>query len=339
MLQRASRRISAERKERMLRQPSYPKASPRNVSEASQTTDAPQRAVPKVVARNLLEELSPLVIPLNIQSQGTIDIWTAFSSERIDDAPPQVPPKSPRTESRASPRSKKLPHSASSSTSTTYSVASPCSTSSPIGSQLYTAQYSSNSSISLLQTPSAEKSTASTIPPVQASRVESPSSHQKKGYPLPVRSTSTKGPPPAVRAQLWHQKGISEVPLIDRGRPTKKGDPSLIRSLSKPLLRSPPFSEGHIDIPRGFKATEAPRKVPDAESRYLKKQADEQVEEFKVLPIKQVSKLTKVSTSPRDLDALSANGHRSCGFSMNVTKYFRTHTLAFVKAGEACTPE
>lgn len=82
----------------------------------------------------------------------------------------------------------------------------------------------------------------------------------------------------------------------------KRGDTSLIRSLSKPMLRSPSVGQGFLDIPSGFKATEAPCRVPDEESRYLKKQADEQVEEFKVLPIKQVSKLSSVRIYQRMLE-------------------------------------
>lgn len=45
-----------------------------------------------------------------------------------DETPPEVPPKSPRTESRASPRPKQTAHSASSSTSTLHSLSS-CATS------------------------------------------------------------------------------------------------------------------------------------------------------------------------------------------------------------------
>ena len=334
--ERTLRRTSAERKRTLLREANYQEASAGNVSEALHIADHPEKAIRRVGSRNLWEELAPLVIPSSTLPQETLDTWTPLSRKEIDDTRPQVPPKSPRTESRASPRSKKLPHSASSSTSTTYTGASPSSGINTSAGQLCMAQ-DSNSSLSLLQTTSAEKSTAPTAPWDQASHVKSPPSHQRNAYPLPVRSTSSKRPPSAVKAQLWHHRGISEASVIDRGRPMKRGDTSLIRSLSRPMLRSPSVGQGLLDIPSGFKATEAPCKVPDEESRYLKKQADEQAEVFKVLPIKQVSKLSKVRISSENFGVLSSNNNRSYDFSRNVVRSFRTHTLVFAKAGEAYT--
>ena len=87
----------------------------------------------------------------------------------------------------------------------------------------------------------------------------------------------------------------------------KRGDTSLIKSLSKPMLRSPSLGKECSDIPSGFKVIEAPCNLPDAESRYLKKQANEQVENFKILPIKQVSKLTKVRGFPRTTECRRLN--------------------------------
>jgi len=289
--------ISAERKEQMLHESTNAMPSSKNESEAPQTTDRAEDAVRGVATRNLLDELTPLVIPPSTHLQEIIDIRTTFNPENVDDAPPQVPPKSPRTESRASPRSRKLPHSASSSTSTTNSVTSPSSALARAAGRLYMAQ-DSNNSLSLPQTPSAENTTASTAPWGQVSHEKRHTSHQKNEYPLPARSTSMKRPPQAVKAQLWYQRGISKPSVIDRERPMKRGDTSLIPSLSKPMLRSPSLGKECLDISSGFKATEAPCRVPDAESRYLKKQANEQVEAFKVLPINQVSELTKVIIFP-----------------------------------------
>ena len=291
--ERTLRRVSAERKEQRLRESSHYGGSLGSTSAGSQATDVPEDAVRRIAATNLREELKPLVIPLSTQLAETIEIWATSRSGQLDDVPPQVPPKSPRTESRASPRSRKLPHAASSSTSTTYSVVPPSSAVDTRPGRLYMAP-ESNSSLSLLQTPSADKVPAPSTPSAQKAPEKSLQSQPKNKYPLPVRSTSNKGPPPTVKAPLRHQSGMSEPSVINRGRPMKRGDTSLIRSLSKPMLRSPTLGKGYPDIPSGFKATEAPCRVPDAESRYLKKQADEQVEEFKVLPIKQVLKLTKV---------------------------------------------
>ena len=334
--ERTLRRISAERKERMFREINCVKANSVNAPELSRARYAPEMVVRRIGSRNLLEELAPLVIPTSLQLQETVDICIPLSPEDVNDVPPQVPPKSPRTESRASPRSKKLPHSANSSTSTTYSIVSPSLAINAVTGRLYTALESS-SSLSLSQSPSTEEHEAPMATRAQAPSVESPPSRPKNEYPLPLRSTSTEGPPPAEMIRMCHQRGGPEAPVIDRGRPMKRGDTSLIRSLSKPMLRSPSLSKGHIDIPDGFKATEAPCKVPDAELRHLKKLADEQVEEFKVLPIKQVSKLSKVSPLPRVFAERTTNDYRSCGFSTNVVRSSKTHMLAFAKAGEAYT--
>ena len=288
--ERTLRRMSAERKAQIIRETNGTSAKFGLTVEASRTRDAPVKTVRRRGSRNLLEELAPLMIPTDYQLQEPVGVGARTSSETIDDKPPQVPPKSPRTESRASPRSKKALHSANSSTSTTYSVTSPSLAINVVTGRLYTAM-ESNSSLSLLQTPNGEKSEDPTSPWV------GPLSHPKNEYPLPVRSTSTTRPPPTDQFDMWHQTGISESSVIDRGRPMKRGDTSLIRSLSKPMLRSPSLKKGIVEIPNGFKAIEAPHKIAAAESRYLKRQADEQVKDFRVLPIKQVSKLSKVSRS------------------------------------------
>lgn len=68
------------------------------------------------------KELMPLIIPSGSSGRSALCAYRASPPNRLDGMPPQVPPKSPRTESRASPRPKQVAHSASSSTSTIHSV-------------------------------------------------------------------------------------------------------------------------------------------------------------------------------------------------------------------------
>lgn len=92
--------------------------------------------------------------------------------------------------------------------------------------------------------------------------------------------------------QTWHQRVNSEASVIDRGRPLGRGDTSLMQKLSKPILRTPSLDE--VEIPTGFRAKEASSIVPRDELKLLKRQADEKVENFEVLSIKDVSNLSKV---------------------------------------------
>ncbi len=70
------------------------------------------------------KELLPLMIPAYSPVQSAQCAYRKSPSIEVDETPPQVPPKSPRTESRASPRPKQIAHSASSSTSTLHSMSS-----------------------------------------------------------------------------------------------------------------------------------------------------------------------------------------------------------------------
>lgn len=93
---------------------------------------------------------------------------------------------------------------------------------------------------------------------------------------------------------MWHQKGTSQASVIDRGRPMGRGDTSLMQKLSKPLLRTPSVDGTEVEIPSGLRAKEASRNLPKDELKLLKRQADERVESFEVLSIKDVSSLSRV---------------------------------------------
>lgn len=70
------------------------------------------------------KELMPLIIPSGSSARSMVGEIRTARPDGQDETPPQVPPKSPRTESRASPRPKQMAHSASSSTSTLHSITS-----------------------------------------------------------------------------------------------------------------------------------------------------------------------------------------------------------------------
>lgn len=70
------------------------------------------------------KELMPLIIPSGSPVRNVVSEHGTVRPDGKDETPPRVPPKSPGTESRASPRPKKTAHSASSSTSTLHSTSS-----------------------------------------------------------------------------------------------------------------------------------------------------------------------------------------------------------------------
>lgn len=92
----------------------------------------------------------------------------------------------------------------------------------------------------------------------------------------------------------WHQRGASEASVLERGRPMRRGDTSLMQRLSRAKLRGPSLAEENIGIPTGSKPREASTVIPIAELEFLKQQAYEQVESFEVLAAKDVSSLSKV---------------------------------------------
>lgn len=94
-----------------------------------------------------------------------------------------------------------------------------------------------------------------------------------------------------------HQRDVSEASLIDRGRPTKRGDTTLIGALAKPKLMNLKLTEDSIELPSGVIAREAFKIMPNSDLELLKQEAEMKADSFEVLSTKDVSNLSKASQS------------------------------------------
>lgn len=310
----------------------------------------------------------PLEINSSLQQQSLLQESRSVRLKEDDERPPRVPPKSPRTESRASPRIKQMPHSASSSTSTTHSTSSSgTSTNNLIGKASPKSQHNlpntetTNDQQRFLGNGEGKASSCAfkilerlgrqTPPLLETSLTQQGSQYNAEGKmtvgfwagldqigrktPPRLGSSSSQqdevnqnkreiqaGQTMAVdsmdsapgfqkRDELaedritanqaakgnprWHQRGFSEASVIDRGRPMKRGNTSLLRKFSKPNLIGLSLSEELIELPTGILAREASDMVPNSDLETLKQEAIERAESFEVLSVKDVSNLSKVN--------------------------------------------
>lgn len=285
---------------------STPKASEFSNAQLEKASQAVSQAIsyePKLKKRSssmMARELAPLIIPsTSPKHQKQEQSGSSEGIGRYVALPPRVPPKSPRTESRASPRAPKSQHSAQSSISTNYSSASSTTSSSSI---------TGRASPRLLSGPRRIESPLNRSSPRSGSvdvaspegiwskifRLESPS-RQKKAMGAAEKQSPHRTEAPSVPATvpLTHQRYASEASAITRGRLVRK-DSLSYRSHNKTTMRSPSSNKRDLDLPVGFKATEAPNQIADVELRSLRQQAEEQVSNFDVLQAKDVAILSKV---------------------------------------------
>ena len=110
----------------------------------------------------------------------------------------------------------------------------------------------------------------------------------KKKEDSTTEKTLNKYRNPAL-SETW----ASESSVIDRGRPTKRGDTSLLMSLARPLLKIPLSGEETDELPTGLKIQEASNRLPQADLKILVEQAEEHAATFAVLSVKDVSSLSK----------------------------------------------
>ena len=224
-----------------------------------------------------------------------------------DDSPPQVPPKSPRYLNKASPHSARTPTSASKT---------PISATSPLS--MFNVTNSSMTSLSTLEGRSSPKRSPTPkrgdtlsknfisggipnerISPTPWSTKDwrgavSPSKHHR--WASSVDEVSIPKTPEIVQngsGLSIHQRGASETSILNRGRPTKRGDLSLKRTASS-TLRS--LSDGceTISLPEGFKPSDVSEVITIQEMRLLKENAEDQATEFEILHHKDVQMLSKV---------------------------------------------
>lgn len=238
----------------------------------------------------MARELTPLIIPsASPKDQRLKQSESSEGAGGYGALPPRVPPKSPRTESRASPRVGIAQHAAPKSASTSYSSASSATSSNNV---------TGRASPRLLNSLRRRESPINQSSPRSAVDNMSPESIWSKIFRLesplrPKKAAEVEAPLDPSATPLRHQRFASEASAVPRGRVVRK-DSLAFRSHSKTSGRS--LSSGNHDrgLPVGFKATEAPRQVADVELRSLRQQANDQVSHFEVLQAKDVAMLSKV---------------------------------------------
>lgn len=233
-------------------------------------------------------------------------------------ASPQVPPKSPRTVKRAFPRPKRKPlHSATSSVSTACSTSSAETSVSSKSSMCV--PISIEGPISKVASDSIKKISAEPLaclydgcrrtPATPRSLPCNPRSDEQdlSKAPLTLAESSwyresfvsTDEAPESkergVDSLQWHaQRRVLEPSVIDGGRPIQSGGTSLMHNLSKLMIRRPSLSSEDTAIPKGTKVQEATDNLPITDLSILRQLANERVEGFRILSVKDLSNLSKV---------------------------------------------
>ena len=269
------------------------------------------------------KELKPLIIPRVAESKAVIETLRPDKLNDLNTIPPEVPPKSPRTESRASPRMRKTPHSASSSVSTIQSAASSASGHSvkdtwsprPLQASSRNASPSSHlrgmeivcrspptarSEISPSRLRDYDRATSKSpaTPWTHVGRSQSPSLPSTPASRKPSRSPTRcefESEVAVSNPVSYHLRERSEPLFSDAAQrsPPRRGDTISIHGLIRTIANSPTQNKHNFDMPSGFKAVDATSRVPEAEAKALKSQADHHVQRFEVLQAKDVSMLSQ----------------------------------------------
>lgn len=243
--------------------------------------------------------LAPLVIPTSdsyiLPAQAYKPVTPAARQSPKEDIPPKVPPKSPKTLTKAFPKPK---------------------TSSPASSSV-SPQHTSSNSINSLYTPESAASlvkpwgrgpssndqrpnnpiTPSNSPPRSIKDAEFSPKHKFQSESVDERPTAKRFEMlRAMTSPPGHSRGVSESSVINRGRPMKRGDTTLHRVPSRPSMipESPSLSDMPTDLPRGVRLTRAASSMTYEEIRKLKKQAESHAQDFEILYDNDFSDLTKV---------------------------------------------
>ncbi|KAI9835642.1 MAG: hypothetical protein M1837_003687 [Sclerophora amabilis] len=188
--------------------------------------------------------LAPLVIPTRERGLGTaVGTVAEGDGPEDDECRPEPPPKSPRTENRASPRPAR----------------------------------------------SMTPADTSSFNRLNRTYVSAPfTAPEARSSPKPWNT------PISARSPTRHQLQPTNVPVIERGRPTNRSEESLTRKESKAGARTPSAGENAFQIlPLGLPAVKVPSKLPKSEIESLQQQALGQAAQFEVLSVKDVESLSR----------------------------------------------
>lgn len=244
--------------------------------------------------------LPPLIIPSESKLSHTFEAKFSSPTHDVAAMPPQVPPKSPRTESRASPR--KGPHPLASS-----HALSQCTTFSPV---VPSNVMASRAPPRPPRSPIGGESPPETLFPnsvnsaspeslkIGIERLQSPLGLAHSRFP--AGNNSELNPSYAASpstSQPHHQRWVSETSVTTRGRHERKHSISTYRNFSKSTIRNQSSHASHHELPSGFKVNDIMNKMSEKELKNLKQQAGLQVGSFEVLQSQDVRSLSKVSTT------------------------------------------
>lgn len=274
-------------------------------STSDQTTRGGLRRVSSLM---LTRELRPLEIPPMKSTQLTNrEKLHVQASEPEDILPPQVPPKSPRTESRASPRANVMVHSANSSVSTIHSnkSTSQITTPSKCSTQM---DYSAELRNLPPQTPMTKSpgTPYSKFNKYITTRNHSPQPQRKESEDDPRSLWSKLKPPATTECSKIHSRGMSDTStyITNRRHP---GKATGIRKIRELVLGTTLIEPRYPALPKGYRSIEAGGKLSDADSSILKQQARKQAENYEILQMTDVGALSQVRAKIRNTQQSNAN--------------------------------
>ena len=270
------------------------------LGDDSRTKKRSEKAERRASSMILPHGLAPLVIPANDEYRLPAQAYRPSTVEE-EDVPPKVPPKSPKTLTRAFPYGRKTPTSASSCSSAPHTASSSVTSFSTVDTTAspkpWATPVRAHSPLRYATSPGSSGGRASPIPlSVYNTSNENLLKHKREQASVDDRMMMkpTSGLRFAANVPT-HQRGMStsDTSVINRGRPMKRDEASLQRGLGYATKR-PGSGQDTSNLPQGMPIDDAISQLSYEESRDLKKQAQAQVARFEVLREKDVSDLSKV---------------------------------------------
>ena len=114
--------------------------------------------------------------------------------------------------------------------------------------------------------------------------------------------------------------------VIDRGRPTKRGDLSLERTLSRSVKNAILISENFSELPVGLHRIVAMDVMSPEELQSLTRWAESKATTYEILYESHVSNLSQVSKTTNTVESLTDHS-RNYIFSMTAANTFVRHIL------------
>lgn len=290
--------------------------SPKRLSPKPSPLGEERKSLKRASSVLLPDEMSVLPLPMSTFNR---DADSTMPSEESPDAPPAVPPKSPRTLLRILPLAPVLNTKENQSFPQTQTLTPTSATEPSVSPSSLTA--SSHSPVSQDTSPK----------PLFSSK----SPHHKQGDSLPVntkpKDISIQASYENMSVQLKRQ--ASEASMLHRGRSTRQVEGLPTRNLT--VTRRTKDHGRFSALPPGVSANDAASLMPRAEVEQLQLQAIGQAERFEVLKYDDVKKLSQVRPRPLCSEACRAdNMQRNCVYSTVDVIISERPTIRCAQVGE-----